>query len=405
MGNFMSKWTENKNVSLTRGAYNMLVTSRQNTSTPGICQHRMPVESGQYYTLSIVGQKVSDVEGTNEFLVFPYIRDSDTKDSIYDPENSDNLIAYTVKELLWTELFPFQMIIKIPNNVDYVDIFLLFKDQEIGSQFMVDAISWDKIDIEPEDLLEIEEESDEYYNMNDDYVSTYFGNWFPNHDISYNYDNYALKITALQETSTPGIRRLDLDTIPGEKYTFTFIGRKLGDSFDVFPYINDAFTGLTVYSPYNKMNVVKSNYDYFSEELTEIKITLTIPENVTKVQSYVLFSDHKEGDEFMLHYFSFDMASDLTFDLSELENKVQDNSLICYSDKSVTENDHISVKTHCVPIENNNYIKYALLRNKNILTMELLKVTNGNNRIYFILIERFTRVCILLLQYMATINL
>lgn len=374
MGNFTSKWHANQESQLEKFAFGMLVTSKQNESTPGIVQENVPVREGEYYIFSAGGRKIRDVEGTNDFKVMPYIRDADTHDSIYSETNKDNLLAYSIEELTWEE-YPFQLIIKIPKGVKNVDLFMLFKDQEIGSQFVVEALSWDLVDIDINILKDELAEAPGYMHLYDNRIETWFGEWIPNHDISHNYEHGSLTVIAEQNNSTPGLRRKDLHVIPGEKYTFTFVGRKLGSNFNVFPYIADAYTGLSIYGPHDHRYATKSNVRYFGEDLTEIKVELLIPDGVRQVESYVLFSDQEIGDKFLFHYFAFDMTSDLTFSLDELENTVQNNNLVAYADKSVREWDHIHIHTSCKQRQKLNYIKYALLDiNKNVV-----KVTNCPN--------------------------
>ena len=373
MGNFTSKWSANQNVQISDFAYSMLVTSKQSGSTPGIMKENIEVQEEGIYVFSIAGKKIRDVEGTNDFSVFPYIRDSDTFDSIYDQENKDNLVIYTAEELSFEE-FPMQIIVKIPKCTKKVDIFLLFKDQEIGSQFIAEALSFDKIDIDPSEIPMDEE----FYFNNPKVITTHFGPWSPNQEITHKYNGVLLHVIANQNTSTPGIRCRDLTVIPGEKYTFSFLGKKGDNDYGVFPYISDALTGLSIFSPYDKRHVVVGTPMEFGTDLTKIKVTVKIPEGVTKIQAYLLFVNPYVGAEYFLHYFSFYMASDLDFSLTELENKVQNNDLLSYADKSVGEGELVYLYTSCTRKPNLNYIKFVILD----INKDIIKVSNSPNIIF-----------------------
>jgi len=377
MGNFQSHWVEHQDVQITEFYYNMLVTSKQNDSTPGLVNANVAVVPGKTYVYSIIAQGVVDVEGTNDFSVFPFIRDSDTLDIVYGPDNKDNMIAFTGHDISDIE-WPLQIIFKIPENVYNLDLFLLFKDQEIGSQFLLEAISFDLVDFDIEDEID---ESPEYFTRNGQLISTEFGTWLANQDVSHNYINDALKVIAGQNTSTPGVRHRDLTVIPGEKYMFKFVGRKTDNSFNVFPYINDAFTGLSVFSPYDNSNVVTATDTRFGVSMTSIEVVLTIPQNVTKVQVYVLFEHQSKNDTFYLHDFDFHMRSDITFTLDDISSDTHNSNLLAYSDKSVFEGSNVnictSVKTAHID-ENLKFIKYALLD----ISKNVVKVTNSPNIIF-----------------------
>ena len=131
-------WINNQDVNIDNSNNNIIVVSNKENSTPGIkFKEVLNLEKNEVYEFKIVGNKNSD-----NFRVLPYIIDSKTKEKFYPSKN--NLISSTNKELGTTET-EIKLVIKMPNYKPSVKLYLLFSNPNIGAEFCIKSIEFNKL--------------------------------------------------------------------------------------------------------------------------------------------------------------------------------------------------------------------------------------------------------------------
>lgn len=138
-------WEKNQDVTLNVLDNELLVSSNQNTSTPGIVKHNISVFPGSAYEFSAEGKKVFN-ENYKDFSVYPFIRSSDSSTIIYNNGYNDNLLSFTHKELGYDDR-SIEIVIMIPDNIYSIDLFLLFQGQDENSQFVLESSNFVKFKV------------------------------------------------------------------------------------------------------------------------------------------------------------------------------------------------------------------------------------------------------------------
>ena len=137
-----NNWKNNQSVEIDI-SNKIIVTSKQNTSTPGLqYKNVIEVEPNSYYLFKINGYKKSD-----KFSVFPFIFDKDSNKAIFSYGKNDNVIS-AINCNLNLEDTNCEIIIQIPENVEKIILYVLFIYPFIGAEFVINSLSFSKINLD-----------------------------------------------------------------------------------------------------------------------------------------------------------------------------------------------------------------------------------------------------------------